>query len=315
MQSPLPFWAPLVNEEQWEAHLQCLGIICARHRRNTTEVALLGSILAHSVSPELAIINDDAGQFNVLLHGLCWVHAERLVHKLIPLNEAHRQDIDSVRDQIWSFYAELKAYKKQPTPEYPEYDTIKVLERRCEPTSPNTAIIVVTYTNDFGSVSTSKPTTNDGPEEKQIRFSVVERATTKDRNDADMLLTPPPTRSSWDTIKSEAQVTRPIGVLTFERTELTAPAQRMRDLVGKLNDSAEGPYAAGTLLFSALDASGNSEDGWQCIYEFSYDPDGWKHRDIYKSPADNRVPDDAIEQEFDVLDTANFGPLGFDWSD
>ncbi len=108
------------NEAQWEAHLQCLGITCARHRRIATEGALLGSIRAHGMSPELAIISDDAGQFNVLLHGLCWVHAERLVHKLIPLNEAHRQAIDSVRDQIWSFYAELKAYKKQPTPEYKE---------------------------------------------------------------------------------------------------------------------------------------------------------------------------------------------------
>ena len=57
----------------------------------------------------------DAGQFNVLLRTLCWVHAERLVHKLIPLNEAHRQDIAQVRGQIWSLYADLKAYKDQPT--------------------------------------------------------------------------------------------------------------------------------------------------------------------------------------------------------
>lgn len=108
------------NEAQWEAHLQRLGITRARHRRIATEGALLGTVLDHGLSPGLAIISDDAGQFNILLHGLCWVHAERLVHKLIPLNEMHRQDIASVRDQIWSFYAELKAYKKHPTPEYRE---------------------------------------------------------------------------------------------------------------------------------------------------------------------------------------------------
>jgi len=102
------------NEVQWEAHLQCLGITRARHRRIATEGALLGSVLDHGFSPGLAIISDDAGQFNVLLHGLCWVHAERLVHKLIPLNEAHRQDIASARNQIWSLYAELLLVLERP---------------------------------------------------------------------------------------------------------------------------------------------------------------------------------------------------------
>ena len=38
-------------------------------------------------SPEMVIVSDGAGQFAILLHALCWIHAERLVHKLIPLNE------------------------------------------------------------------------------------------------------------------------------------------------------------------------------------------------------------------------------------
>ena len=57
------------------------------------------------------IVSDDAGQFNVLLHALCWVHAERLIHKLIPLNDAHKEDIVHVRGQVWDLYADLKAYK------------------------------------------------------------------------------------------------------------------------------------------------------------------------------------------------------------
>jgi len=60
-------------------------------------------------------VSDDAGQFNVLRHGLCWVHTERLIHKLIPLNETHRQAIAQVRGQVWALYADLKAYKQQPT--------------------------------------------------------------------------------------------------------------------------------------------------------------------------------------------------------
>lgn len=125
------------NQEQWEAHLQCLGITSARHCRIATEGALLGSLLDHGLSPDLAIISDGAGQFNVLLHGLCWVHAERLVHKLIPLDEAHRRDIASVRDQIWSFYAQLKEYKKHPTVEHKgelqaRFDTIFTQRTRFE---------------------------------------------------------------------------------------------------------------------------------------------------------------------------------------
>jgi hypothetical protein len=113
--------APLgfANEAQWEAHLAQVGIIQARHRRIATEGALLryrsmGSVLQHGVPAGLVIVSDDAGQFNVLRHGLCWVHTERLIHPLIPLNETHRQDLSRVRGQVWALYADLKEYKQQP---------------------------------------------------------------------------------------------------------------------------------------------------------------------------------------------------------
>ena len=104
-----------LDQEQWTEHLANLGIVKERHRRIATEGALLGSVLDHGLSPDLAIVSDDAGQFNILLHGLCWVHTERLVHKLIPLNEAHGEGIARVRGQIWALYADLKAYKANPT--------------------------------------------------------------------------------------------------------------------------------------------------------------------------------------------------------
>lgn len=103
--------------EAWQTHLACLGITDARHVRIATEGALLAGAMNHSFIRDLAIISDDAGQFNVLRHGLCWVHAERTIHKLIPLNETHRQDIASVRDRIWDLYADLKGYKQQPCEE------------------------------------------------------------------------------------------------------------------------------------------------------------------------------------------------------
>jgi len=44
------------------------------------------------------------------------VHAERLIHKLIPLNERHRQDLERVRGELWALYADLKAYQRAPDP-------------------------------------------------------------------------------------------------------------------------------------------------------------------------------------------------------
>jgi hypothetical protein len=100
----------------WEAHLDTLGIECERHRRIATEGALLGGLIEKGLSLELVIISDGAGQFAILLHALCWVHAERLVHKLIPFNDQQRQDQQRVRGQIWDLYADLKAYRRDPDP-------------------------------------------------------------------------------------------------------------------------------------------------------------------------------------------------------
>jgi transposase IS66 family protein len=105
------------DEAQWDAHLTRLGITQQRHRRIATEGALLGSVLHHGFPKDLPIVSDDAGQFKVLCHGLCWVHAERLIHTLVPLNPTHRQELAAVRSQLWELYADLKAYKAHPSPE------------------------------------------------------------------------------------------------------------------------------------------------------------------------------------------------------
>lgn len=103
------------DELQWKTVLEKEGIHTLKHQRIATEGALIASILAHNGHHDMAIISDDAGQFNVMSHGLCWVHAERLVHKLTPFNESHRADLRQVRNQIWTYYKKLKAYKKQPS--------------------------------------------------------------------------------------------------------------------------------------------------------------------------------------------------------
>ena len=102
------------DKDAWLKLLERLSITNSRHQRFATEGALLGSVLRNGLCDDLAIVSDDAGQFNVLLHALCWVHSERLIHKMLPLNEAHRQEIKLIRSQIWDFYAQLKQYKDKP---------------------------------------------------------------------------------------------------------------------------------------------------------------------------------------------------------
>ena len=68
---------------QWLSYLKQLGIEKNSHVKTATEGALLGAVITSGVSPKLGIISDGAGQFRLLEHGLCWVHAERLINKLI----------------------------------------------------------------------------------------------------------------------------------------------------------------------------------------------------------------------------------------
>ena len=100
----------------WQGRLRALGITQERHVRIATEGALLGSLIAHGVSPELAILSDGAGPYDVLVHAACGIHAERPLARLIPYSEEHRAAIEQVRQQIWELYQDLKAYRQQPEP-------------------------------------------------------------------------------------------------------------------------------------------------------------------------------------------------------
>jgi hypothetical protein len=100
----------------WQSRLRDLGITPLRHVRIASEGALLGSLVAHGVSPELVILSDGAGQYDVLAHAACWIHAERPLARLIPYSEEHRAAIARVRGQIWELYQDLKGYRQQPEP-------------------------------------------------------------------------------------------------------------------------------------------------------------------------------------------------------
>ena len=96
----------------WNAHLDQLGVSALKVYPDpvtiATEGALWGSVKAHGFLANAVIVSDDAGQFNVGPHGLCWVHGERLVHKLDTFTEAQRAAQQRTRGLIWLFYGCLK---------------------------------------------------------------------------------------------------------------------------------------------------------------------------------------------------------------
>ena len=75
---------------------------------------MIGSLVTHGFNLDMFIVSYDAGQFNVLNHSLCWVHAERLINKLIGLTEEQKQAVQDIRAEIWELYASLKEFKAQP---------------------------------------------------------------------------------------------------------------------------------------------------------------------------------------------------------
>ncbi|MBW4093893.1 MAG: transposase [Proteobacteria bacterium] len=104
----------------WQAHLQRLGIADLQVTPDpvciATEGALWGAVTDHGFLRGAVIVSDDAGQFDIGLHALCWVHAERLVHKLDTFTDLHRAAQEHMRALIWWFYADLKAYRADPNP-------------------------------------------------------------------------------------------------------------------------------------------------------------------------------------------------------
>lgn len=105
------------NEKEWKEKLEALKITKDRHICIATEGALLGSVLEHGFDPQMAIISDDAGQFNLFLHALCWVHTDRIIGKLVGYSDSQREALEETRSEVWTLYEDLKEYKKSPSGE------------------------------------------------------------------------------------------------------------------------------------------------------------------------------------------------------
>lgn len=109
----------VAGDKAWERQLRRWGIRAEEPRRIVTEGALVGTLLYHELYLDQPLISDDAGQFKIagFLHGLCWLHAERSLRKLLPFNARQREALERARDEVWSYYQRLRAYRESPTPQ------------------------------------------------------------------------------------------------------------------------------------------------------------------------------------------------------
>ena len=69
---------------------------------------------------DLGLISDDAPQFKIFgfVHGLCWVHGERKIDRLIPVNrlipvtDAHRAAQEQAQSAFWEILSLKKTCRK-----------------------------------------------------------------------------------------------------------------------------------------------------------------------------------------------------------
>lgn len=110
----LVFSDSVMNQTEWDAYLLNHEISAVQAVRHLTEAALLGGLMAQGMSGSMRILSDGARQFNLLNHGLCWVHIERGLKKLSGHSQGQRQDIAEMQDLLWKYYQQLRQYKENP---------------------------------------------------------------------------------------------------------------------------------------------------------------------------------------------------------
>ncbi|WP_460666805.1 IS66 family transposase, partial [Kribbella swartbergensis] len=103
--------------EWWQHLLQCsINIFDRPLLQSLDEAATWGALRHHGLLENTVVVSDDAGQFRVATHALCWVHAERHLEKLMPASPKQAKAVELVRAAIWCFYRSLKLWKQSPSP-------------------------------------------------------------------------------------------------------------------------------------------------------------------------------------------------------
>ena len=106
------------DEAAWMSHLERLGItalaVTPDPVKIATEGAVWGSIKAHGLLPDTVILSDDAGQFALDRHACAGCMPSGWSTSSTPSPTGSTPRSSSCERLIWWFYADLKAYRREP---------------------------------------------------------------------------------------------------------------------------------------------------------------------------------------------------------
>lgn len=102
------------NEAAWQDFLNSYAMT-TEQQKIFTEGAMIGSLVHHGISKNIVLVSDDAGQFNLFVHALCWAHAIRNIQKVVTADDATCAEVDQVLEEMRKYYKKLKEYQKSPS--------------------------------------------------------------------------------------------------------------------------------------------------------------------------------------------------------
>ncbi|MGI2030245.1 IS66 family transposase [Endozoicomonas acroporae] len=105
-----------LSYEAWKACMKEHGLTGKKRLQQASEALIYASLIEHGLG-HLTTFSDGAQQFNVFKHAQCWVHAERLLYKVHPVNEQQASAQKWCRTWLWAIYDDLKAFKAEPSKE------------------------------------------------------------------------------------------------------------------------------------------------------------------------------------------------------
>lgn len=97
----------------WEECMKDLGLT-GRRCQQASEAMIYGSLIQHGAG-HLTTFSDGARQFDVFKHSQCWIHAERGLAKVHPVNDQQAMAQKWLRTWFWAIYDDLKDFKTEPT--------------------------------------------------------------------------------------------------------------------------------------------------------------------------------------------------------
>ncbi|USE38988.1 transposase [Endozoicomonas sp. SCSIO W0465] len=102
-----------LSHEAWEECMKDLRLT-GRRRQQASEAMIYGSLIQHGAG-HLTTFSDGARQFDVFKHSQCWIHAERGLAKVHPVNDQQAMAQKWLRTWFWAIYDDLKDFKTEPT--------------------------------------------------------------------------------------------------------------------------------------------------------------------------------------------------------